>query len=138
MNDLYSSQSDVLEKWFNIRNQKDIIFKLHTGGGKTLVGLLMAQSSLNEKKGPVLYLAPNKNLVSQTREKAKDIGIQTVSYVPGVALHEDFINGKAIMVATYSALFNGRSKFGVLGDGKELIETGTIILDDAHSSFSVL
>ncbi|WP_268055817.1 MULTISPECIES: DEAD/DEAH box helicase [unclassified Citrobacter] len=58
MNDLYSSQSDVLEKWFNIRNQKDIIFKLHTGGGKTLVGLLMAQSSLNEKKGPVLYLAP--------------------------------------------------------------------------------
>jgi replicative superfamily II helicase len=45
-NDLYTSQADVLKTWFNDRNARDVIIKLHTGGGKTLVGLLMAQSTL--------------------------------------------------------------------------------------------
>jgi replicative superfamily II helicase len=31
------------------------VLKLHTGGGKTLVGLLIGQSTLTEKKEPVLH-----------------------------------------------------------------------------------
>lgn len=42
INDLYTSQAEVLEAWFKRRNERDTIVKLHTGGGKTLVGLLMA------------------------------------------------------------------------------------------------
>ena len=58
-NDLYSSQADVLRDWFNKRQNKDNILKLHTGGGKTLVGLLIAKSILNESKKPVVYLCVN-------------------------------------------------------------------------------
>src|SRR5690625_375790 len=112
INDLYTSQAEVLEEWFRRRAESDMVVKLHTGGGKTLVGLLMAQSSLNETKEPVLYLAPTRQLVNQTLEKAKEIGISAVPYETGQPLNDDFVNGKAVMVATYKALFNGRSKFG--------------------------
>src|SRR5882724_2374439 len=65
INDLYASQAEVLETWFGRRTDKDIVVKLHTGGGKTLVALLMAQSVMNEVAEPVLYLAPTKQLVEQ-------------------------------------------------------------------------
>jgi len=42
VNNLYSSQYEVLSNWFNRREKKDTIIKLHTGGGKTMVGLLIA------------------------------------------------------------------------------------------------
>lgn len=34
INDLYSSQTEILTEWYERRNEKDIIIKLHTGGGK--------------------------------------------------------------------------------------------------------
>lgn len=135
INDLYTSQAEVLETWFNRRKQRDTVLKLHTGGGKTLVGLLMAQSTLNELKEPVLYLAPTVQLVNQTLEKAKLHGIAAVPYVRKQPLDEDFVNCKAIMVATYKALFNGHSKFGVRGSGMPT-RAGAVILDDAHVAFS--
>ena len=134
-NDLYTSQSDVLKTWFEDRDTADVVIKLHTGGGKTLVGLLMAQSTLNEIKSPVLYLAPTTQLVSQTIERAKQFGIPAVPYMRGAPLHEDFLNSKAVMVATYSALFHGMSKFGLAGS-PDVVSVGAIILDDAHSAFS--
>lgn len=66
INDLYTSQAEVLSSWFEGRNDRDTVLKLHTGGGKTLVCLLMAQSTMNETKEPVLYLAPTRQLVNQT------------------------------------------------------------------------
>jgi len=63
INDLYTSQAEVLQTWFERRNTRDVVLKLHTGGGKTLVGLLMAQSTLNEVGEPVLYLSPTVQLV---------------------------------------------------------------------------
>lgn len=137
-NDIYTSQAEVLESWFERRNESDIVVKLHTGGGKTLVGLLMAQSTLTETKEPVLYLAPTRQLVTQTLEKAKAHGIAAVPYQKGQPLDDDFVNGKAVMVATYKALFNGRSKFGVRGGVKPPVKVGAVILDDAHVAFSVV
>ncbi|RMN20577.1 hypothetical protein ALQ63_02239 [Serratia plymuthica] len=137
-NDIYTSQEQVLESWFERRNDTDVVIKLHTGGGKTLVGLLMAQSTLNETKEPVLYLAPTRQLVKQTLEKAKAHGIAAVPYETGKPLADDFINGKAVMVATYKALFNGQSKFGVRGGAKSPVKVGAVILDDAHVAFSVV
>src|SRR5688572_6240614 len=66
INDLYTSQAEVLHAWFQKRSDRDVVLKLHTGGGKTLVGLLMAQSTLNECTEPVLYLTPTQQLVAQT------------------------------------------------------------------------
>src|SRR5690606_38874062 len=109
----------------------------HTGGGKTLVGLLLAQSTLNETGEPVLYLAPTTQLVQQTLEKAEAIGIPAVPYKKGQPLDEEFTNGKAIMVGTYKALFNGKSKFGIRGEVNPQ-RVSAVILDDAHASFSVV
>ncbi|MBB1607505.1 MULTISPECIES: DEAD/DEAH box helicase [unclassified Pseudomonas] len=137
INDLYTSQAEVLEAWFKRKDERDTVVKLHTGGGKTLVGLLIAQSTLNELKEPVLYLAPTTQLVKQTLEKAQSLGIAAVPYVRGQPLADDFVNGKAVMVASYKALFNGFSKFGVRG-GKMPVKAGAVILDDAHVAFSVV
>lgn len=137
INDLYSSQSEVLNAWFEKRERKDSIIKLHTGGGKTMVGLLIAQSTMNELKEPVLYLAPTTQLVNQTCDKARELGIPAVKYKRGEPLSQEFVNGKAIMIATYSALFNGKSKFGV--QGKSSIQSvSAIIFDDAHAALPVI
>ncbi len=137
INDLYTSQAEVLQAWFKRRDEKDVVLKLHTGGGKTLVGLLIGQSTLTEKKEPVLYLSPTSQLVDQTLEKAAAHGISAVRYEPGKPLNDDFINARSIMVATYNALFNGKSKFGLRGGGQP-IAACAIILDDAHAAFSVV
>ncbi|NKE66863.1 DEAD/DEAH box helicase [Ramlibacter sp. RBP-2] len=135
INDLYTSQAEVLQQWYPRRGDKDIVLKLHTGGGKTLVGLLMAQSTINETSEPVLFLAPTTQLVNQTLEKAKGLGIPAVPYERKKPLNDAFVNGSAIMVATYKALFNGQSKFKVRGNGQAQ-KVGAIILDDAHTAFS--
>jgi len=137
INDLYTSQAEVLSAWFSRKQEKDTVLKLHTGGGKTLVGLLIGQSSLNETGEPVLYLVPTVQLVKQTIEKATALGIAAVAYEKGKPLNSDFTNGRAIMVATYKALFNGKSKFGLRGSTSPQ-NVSTIILDDAHAAFSVV
>lgn len=138
INDLYTSQASVLQAWFERRKERDIILKLHTGGGKTLVGLLAAQSTLNELREPVLYLSPTVQLVNQTIEKAKALGINAVAYEKGQQLNDDFVNAKAIMVATYKALFHGLSKFGLRGGRQQIQKVAAVILDDAHAAFSVV
>ena len=47
-------QSEVWKKWFDIRNEKNVILKMNTGSGKTVVGLIMLQSCL--KKRDQLYM----------------------------------------------------------------------------------
>lgn len=137
INDLYTSQAEVLQSWYVQRHERDVVVKLHTGGGKTLVGLLMAQSALNETAEPVLYLASTVQLVNQTLEKAQALGINAVAYEKGQPLNDDFVNANAIMVGTYKALFNGRSKFGLRGDPQPQ-GVSAVILDDAHAAFSVV
>lgn len=83
INDLYASQAEVLDAWFPRRAEKDVVVKLHTGGGKTLVALLMAQSIMNETGEPVLYLAPTTQLVDQVLAKSREYGIAAVRYTRG-------------------------------------------------------
>ena len=73
-------QTHVLSAWHEtLREQRDLIIKLHTGQGKTLIGLLMLQSRLNETKHPALYLCPNHFLVDQTCAQAKQFGVPVVT-----------------------------------------------------------
>lgn len=45
---LRNTQIEILEKWYKERkDDKDLIIKLHTGEGKTLIGLLILQSKIN-------------------------------------------------------------------------------------------
>jgi replicative superfamily II helicase len=133
INDLWESQSEALKLWTKRRKERDLVIKLNTGGGKTLVGLLIGKALLNELQRPVLYLCPNRQLVQQTAEKAAEIGIDVVTYTSGRGdLAAPFLNGESILIATYSALFHGRSKFGIRGGSGEPVELGGVICDDAH------
>lgn len=126
---LRPAQAAVLAEWFDKhRDNKDIIIKLHTGQGKTLIGLLMLQSRLNENSGPVLYLCPNNFLVEQTCEQAKEFGIATCTANPD--LPDDFFNGKSILVTSVQKLFNGLTKFGLEKKGEAV---STLLMDDAHA-----
>ncbi len=137
-NDLWHSQADALQKWYGRRKDQDLVIKLNTGGGKTLVGLLIAHSIINELKGPVLYLCPTRQLQNQILQQSARYKLPAVAYTSGQGLPRDFYNAKAVLIATYEALFNGRSKFGVTGHPAGYIELQGIILDDAHTAFSNL
>jgi replicative superfamily II helicase len=135
---LYGSQTQVLEEWFKRRNERDLVIKLPTGGGKTLVGLLIAKSLLNEHHEPVIYLASTNQLVEQALTKAQDYTIPAVVYQKNVDLPDDFLGGRSVLICTYKAVFNGLSKFGVKDTPKEIIKAAAIILDDAHVAFSTV
>lgn len=125
-------QTEILNEWVNRRNDKDIVLKMNTGAGKTFVGLLMLQSSLNEGKGPAVYVCPDLQLVEQVMQKSKEYGIKCVTFSDGENKFPiDFLNNEAILVTVFDKLFNGRSIFN-----KYDIEIGSIILDDAHSCIS--
>lgn len=126
---LRPSQEAVLYQW-NVRSAKtrDVIIKLHTGQGKTLVGLLMLQARLNGGKGPVVYLCPDNFLIAQTCEQARQFGIHTCTTRD--ELPEEFLNSTSILVTSVQKLFNGKTKFGLKGGS---IDVDTVLMDDAHA-----
>jgi replicative superfamily II helicase len=56
INDLWDGQGKALSAWNERRKENDLVIKLNTGGGKTLIGILIGQSLLNELREPVIYL----------------------------------------------------------------------------------
>lgn len=129
---LRPSQLVVLNRWHRqLRQRRDLVLKLHTGQGKTLVGLLMLQSHLHERGEPVLYVCPNNYLVEQTATQAKQFGFKYVTVGGGgEELPGAFEDGEAILICSVQKLFNGRTKFGLLNDS---VRAGAIVLDDAHA-----
>lgn len=130
--ELRSAQEFILKEWYNNHyDDKDVVVKMHTGDGKTLVGLLMLYSKLNNGQGPSLYVCPNRQLVSQVQNEAERFGIPftNIDECDGVIPNE-FIEGKTILGITVQKLFNGRSKFGL---DKLYVSVGAIVLDDAHA-----
>lgn len=132
---LRGDQEKILEKWFKKRNQKDNIIKMNTGGGKTTVGLLQLQSSLNEGIGPALYLCLDNQLIHQVIRDAEGLGVKCVEISHDNTFPGEFLNSEAILVTTFQKLFNAKSIFGIQGDtSREIIELGCIVIDDAHSA----
>ncbi|MFO0845333.1 MAG: DEAD/DEAH box helicase family protein [Gemmataceae bacterium] len=128
---LRPAQLFVLNEWHtNRRKDRDLIVKLHTGHGKTAVGLLMLQSRLNEGAGPALYLCPNKFLVDQTCQQAQRFGFQVINGNKSDDLPPAFLNGQETYVCTIQKLFNGMTKFGLRGDS---VQVGTLLMDDCHA-----
>lgn len=124
-------QSQVWEKWFERKDEKDLVLKLNTGSGKTVVGLLILKSCLEEKKGPAVFLTPDIFLTNQVIKEAKDLGIDVTTDENNY----DFMIGKSILVANIYKIVNGLSKFGV---GRKKIEIGSFIIDDAHASIATV
>ena len=128
--ELRTAQREILTEWHQTqRNSKDLIVKLHTGQGKTLIGLLMLQSKLNEGCGPALYICPNNFLIEQTCLQAKQFGIR-VTTPPDGEIPSEFLNMEVILVTSVQKLFNGLTKFGL---GPKSLPVGTLLMDDAHA-----
>ena len=125
-------QTEVMNAWFQQRNNADTFIKLNVGSGKTLVGLLLLQSSLNEGVGPAIYISPDKQLVNQVLEEAAHLGIAATDDPS----NGDFQSGENILVTNIHKLFNGRSIFGVGGEVR--IRIGSIVIDDAHACINAI
>ncbi len=125
-------QSEVWKKWFDVRNEKNCIIKMNTGSGKTVVGLMILQSCLNEGKGPAVYVVPDNYLVDQVCDEAKKLGIQAVTNREDYAYTEN----KAILVMSIFSLVNGHSVFGMRQTTNYPI--GSILMDDVHACFDTI
>lgn len=128
---LRPTQEKILKEWYKERkNDKDLIIKLHTGEGKTLVGLLILMSKLNSKEGPCIYICPNIYLVQQVCDEAEKFGISYCTFEENNEVPESFLMGKSILITHAQKMFNGKSIFGL---GAGFIKVGCIILDDSHA-----
>lgn len=131
INDLWLAQGDALREWHKHRDSSDVGVVLNTGAGKTLVGLLIAKSLVNETRGRVLYACGSIQLVEQTVNKAKGYGLPVTSYYQRKYSNDLFQRGEAPCITTYQALLNGHSVFY-----RDAIDA--VIFDDAHAAEHLL
>ncbi|MCC7213167.1 MAG: DEAD/DEAH box helicase family protein [Candidatus Brocadia sp.] len=121
-------QSQVWSKWFDRRNENSLVIKMNTGSGKTVVGLLILKSCLNESRSPAVYICPDNYLVKQVIDAAKELGVEVTDDIHS----SRFLSGKAILVANVYKLVNGMSAFGVGDEGMKL-RISSLVIDDAHA-----
>ena len=123
---IWEPQADALRKWSKKRERPDIAIEMNTGGGKTLVGLLIAQSLVNETNGRVLYLCANNQLVEQTCAHAREVGLSpALRYDRSWEGKGEFDAGQAFCLTNYASVFNGKSIF-------RNEEIDALVFDDAH------
>lgn len=132
VNDLWRGQADALNEWNANRTEKDILVSLNTGAGKTIVGVLIAQSLVNEKIPNVIYLCSTKDLVKQTKNEAEKIGISCTTLLETRFSNELFETEKGFCITTYASLFNGFSRL------RRRNFPEAIIFDDAHVAEKML
>ena len=125
-------QTEVWKQWFAKRNEKNTIIKMNTGSGKTVVGLTILQSCLNEGKGPAVYVVPDNLLREQVIEEATKLGIRVTSDEGDYY----FRNKEAILVINIHKLVNGMSVFGLRQSNN--IKIGSIIIDDVHACLDTI
>ncbi len=128
---LRPSQKKILEDWYqNRKNEKNNIIKLHTGEGKTLIGLLFLQSKINAEELPCVYVCPNKYLMEQVKLEAEKFGIPFCFFNESNDFPDDFLAGKKILITYVQKIFNGKTVFGI---GSKSLDISSIILDDSHA-----
>ena len=132
INDLWLGQGDALRGWHTNRVKDDVAVVLNTGAGKTLVGLLIAQSLVNETMRQVVYACSSIQLVEQTAAKAQGYGLPAATYFrQGFSQGDLYHRAEAPCVTTYQALFNGWSRF-------RSDDIAAVIFDDAHTADQIL
>ncbi|UFH34554.1 DEAD/DEAH box helicase [Flavobacterium acetivorans] len=125
-------QEEVLKEWNDKRDERDVLCKMNTGSGKTLVSLMMLYSKMVEGVGTVLYLCPDKQLLEQAKIQAELYGIPVCEIEEGNQFPADFHNCKSILLCTFHRMFNAKSIFE-----RDNISVGAIVIDDAHSCLDI-
>ncbi|RVO78946.1 helicase [Sinorhizobium medicae] len=125
-NDLWKGQAEALQRWHQDRAKEDNAVLLNTGAGKSIVGVLIAQSLVNEQIGPIVFACSTIDLVEQTARECDRLGIPYTTRAHGSFSDDRFETGRAFCITTYQALFTANSTFS-----KEKSPAG-VIFDDAH------
>jgi vacuolar-type H+-ATPase subunit E/Vma4 len=120
-------QAEVLDYWSQHQDESEIVIKMNTGSGKTVVSLLILASYMKQAKGPCVYVVPDNYLLDQVQNEAKEMGIEVVTE-PSTR----FLKQESILVVNINKLFNGKSIFGVDQEGAK-IDVGVFLIDDAHA-----
>ncbi len=127
--DLWRGQTDALRQWHTqLRKESDVLVALNTGGGKTVVGTLIAQSLINEGLQHVVYACGTIDLIRQTAKEAARLGLS-----PTLRMHQKFSDdrfetGRSFCITTYASLYQPFSRF------RTAYRPSAIIFDDAHTS----
>jgi hypothetical protein len=121
-------QAEVLDKWYLRREEQELVIKMNTGSGKTVVSLLVLESCIRQGYGPAVYVVPDNFLQKQVEREAAQLGISISTDPRSIS----FLSQKSILVINIHRLFNSRSVFGVGQEGTK-IEIGTVLIDDAHA-----
>ena len=125
-------QADVWRDYVNnAQQQRDVAFQIPTGGGKTLVGIVLAEWWRRKNNEQVVFLCPTRQLVNQVAELSREhYGIPAIAftgrkldYTPND--RAAYLNAESIAITTYSSLFNIKPFFA---------SPHRIILDDAHAA----
>ena len=125
-------QEEVLKEWHLKRDERDVLCKMNTGSGKTLVSLMMLYSKLIEGVGTALYVCPDRQLLEQTKKQAELYGIPVCEIEQGNQFPNEFHNSKSILLCTFHRLFNAKTIFE-----RDNIELGAVVIDDAHSCLDI-
>jgi len=134
--ELRASQVELFRKIDERIDEKDIVLKLTTGGGKTATGLIYLKQKMDEYEEPVVFLVPTTQLAEQVIEEGGRIGISVVNW-PSNSKYppDDALRCTAVMVCTYDKFFNGKSTFA--RSDVRLVPCA-LVLDDVHAGIEAL
>lgn len=125
---LRPAQAAALRKLDEQAKERDIVLKLSTGSGKTVVGLVYAEMMRCRYKGdPIIYICPTNQLVEQVLQSAQAIGVPACTF-PSSGLPYDALSGESILVCSYDRIFNAISKLESNG-----VRPAALVLDDVHA-----
>ena len=123
---IWEPQAEALKRWHSQRTQEDTVIDMNTGGGKTLIGHLVAQSLVNETRGLVLYVCPTVQLMEQAELRAAECSLEVATYARGAWTAEEvFREARGPCITNYAAVYNGKSIFR-----RESL--AAVVFDDAH------
>lgn len=129
--ELRPSQIRALELLDSRIADRDVVVKLNTGGGKTVIGLLYLKHQMDRLKTPVVYLVPTIQLSEQVVREERSIGIAVAPWASGESYPpESAMRCESVIVCTYDKFFNGKSVFA--RHDVQLVPS-SIVFDDVHA-----
>lgn len=127
---LWVHQGDLLRAYMAGVGKPNIALELPTGGGKSLVGLLIAEYRRQAHDERVAYICPTRQLARQVHAQAEEYGIPTVvltgkqrDYPP--ADFNAYNTAGKIALTTYKGVFNTNPRID---------NAQCIVMDDAHAA----